>query len=422
MKRHHKKWVFLFMVLAMAVSLGTTALAAMPTEDNPDIVTYYEGMEIENLNNVSVLSIDYADIQNIRETAKGIVDAGTMIYITNPSASAESIAETLSIPKSNTSTYQSLVLTAYSIYKLNDLYVFANHYATFGSENLETPQSNNVIEENNILTEIEAPVTQPQSNFQNVTLLAEYLDEKTNSDPDIDPQDALPVAISSRNDAEVSINRISSTSVSNTAGGIQPLHITLPSTPITASWNDTLSVYGVNNACYGYLNCTVYAYGKGTGLVNGSIQNIYDVISYVKAYPNSGHRVQRYEALIHCNVTDFSCLQTTTLKSGITYTQSLSLSGTYGSSGGSGGVAYTTGWSFDSESQKITEYSSIPRVVTWKAEPVNPKFGKAYEIAPGMRIASPTKYMRGAFSKISCDAMIFGITIKANEIDVGGWF
>ena len=212
MKGHHKKLLCLFMVLAMAVSLGTTALAAMPTEDNPDVVTYHAGMAMEDLNNVSVLSIDYADIENISETAKGIVDAGTMIYITNPAASAESVAETLSIPKSNTSTYQSLVLTAYSIYKLNDQYVFANHYAAFGSENSATPQPNNVIEGNNIPTEIEAPVTQPQSNFQDVTLLAEYLDEKTDSDPDVEPQDALPAAISSRNDAEVNINRISSTS------------------------------------------------------------------------------------------------------------------------------------------------------------------------------------------------------------------
>ena len=193
------------MVLAMTVSLGTTAFAAMPTEDNLDVATYYEGMTTEDLNNVSVLSIDYADIQNISETAKDIVDAGTMIYITNPAASAESVAETLSIPKSNISTYQSLVLTAYSIYKLNDQYVFANHYAVFGSENSATPQPNNVIEENNIPAEIEAPMTQPQSNFQDVTLLAEYLDEKTDSDPDIDPQDALPAAISSRNDAEVHI-------------------------------------------------------------------------------------------------------------------------------------------------------------------------------------------------------------------------
>lgn len=57
MKGHHKKLLCLFMVLAMAVSLGTTALAAMPTEDNPDVVTYHAGMAMEDLNNVSVLSI-----------------------------------------------------------------------------------------------------------------------------------------------------------------------------------------------------------------------------------------------------------------------------------------------------------------------------------------------------------------------------
>ena len=421
MKKHHKKLLCLFMVLAMTVSLGTTAFAAMPTEDNLDVATYYEGMTTEDLNNVSVLSIDYADIQNISETAKDIVDAGTMIYITNPAASAESVAETLSIPKSNISTYQSLVLTAYSIYKLNDQYVFANHYAVFGSENSATPQPNNVIEENNIPAEIEAPMTQPQSNFQDVTLLAEYLDEKTDSDPDIDPQDALPAAISSRNDAEVNINRISSTSVSNT-DGIQPFSTTLPTEIATSTWNDTLNVYGLNNTYYGYLNCTVYAYGKGTGLVNGSNQKIYDVISVVKAYPQSGYKVQRYETQIHCNFTDFSCLQTTTIDSGTSYSQSLSLTGTYGSSGGSGGRTYTTGWSYNPESQEITESSSSSRIVNWRAEPADPESGKAYDIAPGMRVACPTKYMRGAFSKISCDAMILGITVNANEIEVGGWF
>ena len=52
MKGHHKKLLCLFMVLAMAVSLGTTALAAMPTEDNPDVVTYQDsaqGITITNL-------------------------------------------------------------------------------------------------------------------------------------------------------------------------------------------------------------------------------------------------------------------------------------------------------------------------------------------------------------------------------------
>lgn len=80
-------------------------------------------------------------------------------------------------------------------------------------------------------------------------------------------------------------------------------------------------MYGLNNTYYGYLNCTVYGYGKGTGVVNGSNKKIYDVVSVVKAYPQSGYKVKRYETQLRCNFTEFSNLQTTTLPSGTNYSQ-----------------------------------------------------------------------------------------------------
>ena len=81
-------------------------------------------------------------------------------------------------------------------------------------------------------------------------------------------------------------------------------------------------MYGLNNKhilrvskLYGL------GYGKGTGVVNGSNKKIYDVVSVVKAYPQSGYKVKRYETQLRCNFTEFSNLQTTTLPSGTNYSQ-----------------------------------------------------------------------------------------------------
>lgn len=414
-------------LLALVMLFGLTPVIpafAATDEEALNVGNFHEGLEMAEAADKAVLSINYSDLSGLSGMAKEIVDSGTMIFIANPEISAEAVAKLLSIPKTNITSYQNLLLMAYSIYKLDEKYVFANHYAAFAYEGEANGDSDNT--SFSLMNETDAPFDVSEArtglNFSNAILMPHYLKQRSASTPIVNPMDAISTAISAKADMEATTRNITSNLVGEDAHVVQPRSTTLPSITATETWNDTLSVYGLNNTYYGYLNCTVYGYGKGTGVVNGSNKKIYDVVSVVKAYPQSGYKVKRYETQLRCNFTEFSNLQTTTLPSGISYSQGLSLTGSYGSSGGSGGGTFTTSWTYNPESQIITESSSAPRIIKWKAEPFNPTSGKAYDIAPGMRVASPTNKMRGAFSKVFCDAMILGITVNANSLEVGGWF
>lgn len=408
----------LFMLIGIMPTTPVFALAA--DNDISKIVHYDADFSLNELDQTDVVYIDYSDIHSISSSAKDIVDAGATIFVFNPEVSAEVIAEMLSIPKESTTSYQSQPLMAYSIYKLGEHYVFANHYVVVADTSDTVTKNSAILPETT--GESMAPMLSTDgnvsSNFSDVITASEYY-ELPNA-LQVHPQDLVSTAISAKADVVATAQEI------DTHGGqssAQPRNTTLPSITATESWNDTLDVYDANNTYYGYLNCTVYGYAKGNGMVNGELNKIYDVVSVVKAYPASNAKVERYEVEINANYTDFSNLQTTTLLSGVTRDQGLSLSGSYSQSDGGGASGtYTTNWTYNPESQTITESSSAPRIVKWKAEPTSPKAGKSFDIAPGMRVACPTKYMRGAFTNVYCNALFFGITLKTNSIKVGGWF
>lgn len=400
--------------------MPTTPVLALAGEKNvSEVINYHENFSLNELDESDVVYIDYSDIQSIASSAKEIVDSGATIFVFNPEVSAETIAELLSIPKGSTTLYQSHPLMAYSIYKLGDHYVFANHYIVLADTSENTMESN--VPTPNVTGENRAPMVSSDnvgsSNFTDVLTASEYL--LSPNAINVDPQDLISTAISAKADVVSTAQEIEIQS----AQGDQSRSTTMPSITATESWNDILNVYDANNTYYGYLNCTVYGYAKGNGMVNDELNKIYDVVSFVKAYPASNVKVKRYEVEINANYTDFSNLQTTTLLSGVTRDQGLSLSGSYSQSDGGGGTGtYTTNWTYNPESQTITESSSVPRIVKWKAEPTAPKAGKSFNIAPGMRVACPTKYMRGAFINVYCDALFLGITLNTNTINIGGWF
>ncbi|MDR1329330.1 MAG: hypothetical protein LBK23_06995 [Oscillospiraceae bacterium] len=423
--------IIAFLIFSLAISILPNAAAYAVIGDYSEelaIVSVYNDIEHAELLNSDVIVVAYDELSLIADDAKSLVDADKILFITSPEESAEEIAETLSIPKSTVATYNDAVLIAYSIYKLGGNYVFANHYAVFGEEIVAGNNGSSLSETNNSVAEFEPEISAPaystESDFSMVKTLVDYNDEiiSTPAIP-IDPLDVLDVAIRAADDTKEFTQNIAQ--ASTLSSGVSTQSATLPSTIADTTFNSTMTVYGPNNTTiYGTLNCSVYGYIKGNGLVNGTLQKIYDVLAEVKAYPNSGYKVEKYKTRIHCYYTDFINLQTTTIVSGATYNQSLSLSGSFGSSGGSGGGSFTTGWSYNANSQTITESiaDNDTRKVEWTAKPVNPSAGASYDIAPGMRIASPTNKVRYAQAIIYCDAMIFGITIHANSLPVGGSF
>lgn len=394
----------------LALALSATILMGMGT-------TTFATSTSENLYALDsdVVVVDYSNLDDISDVAKNMVDTGTLLYISNPLSSAEDVSEMLSIPKSNISSYHEELLVGYSIYKINDDYQFTNHYVVFASDDSSDEQKDFT----SAPTETTAPLKSTQrsqtiSNFSDAILINSQ-NVKTFSANTFNHNNIVEAAVGAKDDMEAFTDNIYS-SIENGS------KTSIPTEEATETWNDTLSVYGLNDTYYGYMNCTVYAYSLGTGTVNGETQNIYDVVSYVKAYPKSGYKVKEYTATIDCNYTDFSNLQTTDLPSGITYSDSVSLSASYGASGGSVGGGYSRSWTYNPESQVIDEHSSTPRVVSWTAETVSPTSGKSYSLIPGMRIASPTRYMRAGFAEFNCDAFILGITVNTNSIEVGGWF
>jgi hypothetical protein len=382
------------------------------------IVNYYDGITDKEILKGDILSIEYVDVKKIAKNAKSYIDDGLMIYISNPEISAEEIAKLLSIEKNNSNKYQDLLLLAYSIYKVDDNYIFGNHYAVFAEEGESKIEAENVLNQK----ERTAPEASVSTEFGKVTTVKEYKSSKNTII--FDRNEVCEAAFEQRNRTIEQLNELrghvdlkEKTSDSYVVKGGS-----LPSKVADATWNDTLNVYGTNGTKYGYINCTTYGYVIGTGKVNGTNHKIYDVISYVKAYPKSGYKVKKYSTTINANYTDFRTLQTTSLPSGISYSDTVSLSVTAGLEDVSVSGGGSTSWSYNPESQVITESSSQPRIVTWTAKTVRATSGKAYDMMPGMRIASPSNYMRAGFAEINCNAYIFGITINSNSIEVGGWF
>lgn len=428
-----KSLLALALTLLMTFSLVGTAFAAPPSpveglsdssivyDEQPNsngqqIVSFYDGISNAEIASADVLTVQYSDIADVAGIAREVVDMGVMLYIAEPECSAEDISALLSIPKSSTTSYQSELLVAYSIYKLNDKYVFANSYAIIADENDNQLTNRNYSSDAEVEKVAPDALAQVQSNFSDAITFSEYATRRSDA-LFLDHSTIISAALTSKSDVEDAAQNISVTT-----DGIASHSANLPSTLATETWNDQLNVYGLNDTYYGYINCSVYAYSHGTGRVNGETQNVYDVLSYVKAYPGSNYILKQYAVDINCNYTDFSNLQTTSLPSGISYGSSVGLSGEISTDGASIGSEVSTSWTYNPESQTIDESSSNARIVKWTAKTVSATKGKAYDVAPGMRVASPLKYKRGAFSNIYCNAMIMGISIRANEIEVGGWF
>lgn len=391
---------------------------------NSRIVFYTKGISEKELLSADVFAVNYENLDQVAPFSKQLIDNGSILFISAPEESVEDISKSLSIPINVRQTYQSLPLMAYYFFKVNDKYFATPIYAVFAEETASIADR--------ALDISSAKAISPSSesacvttSFDSVTFLREDNVAK-HYNTTIDPKDAISYAITVRDEITSFISSVeeiegqNSKSIDNSSN---ERGITMPSANFSEAWNNDLYVYGRNNKLYGYVRCGVYAYQKGRAIVNGKSCNIYDVLSTAKAYPKQGYYVGKYDVMIHCNVTNFVCLDTTTLPSGITYTQQVGLTGSFTAVEGLGGsVSFNTSWSYNPESQIITESSSHPRVVYWNARTVNAQSGKSYDISPGMRVASPVGKMRGAFSTFYCDALFMGITIKTNSLSLGDWF
>lgn len=416
-------FVICIMVLMSSTQGFAKAVDSVYFEKKPSIAYFTEDISSRELSSADVLAIDYENIECISEFAKQIIDNGTILFIASPEKSIEDISKILSIPIDVEQTYQPLPLMAYYFFKANEQYFSTPVYAALAEEvtttNIETPSASAIGSAYS-----ERDKTFVLYKFSDVTLLSDC-NKNGSFHTTIDPFDAIPSAVTTRDDIDSFTKSVEESAVSKTADE-STRTITMPSIGHTRAWPTVLHYFDSNGNIIGYMLCCVYAYAKGQAIVDDTMHNIYDVISTAKVYPYNGRKVQYYDVMMHCNVQGFIRLSTPTLPSGINYSQQLQLSGSYSSGSGAGGsVGYSTGWSYNPESQIVTETSNHPNVVYWRARTVNPVGGKAYDIAPGMRIASPINKMRGAFAEFYCDTLggLFDNQVISTTIgSLGGWF
>jgi hypothetical protein len=412
------------MVILIFTAVPVSAMNDLPiTDSSSTVINFDETTTDDSIALADVLVIKYDDISMISDKAKSIVDEGKLIYITSPQTSAEEISKKLSIPKQGISTYNREALVAFSIFKADNLYVFQGHYVTIGEvadrDNLsnETTLLNKSNSDSNVLQEKQL-LAEGESTFDVVTTIKE-------SDSNLVKiaSESVDVAIESMKTTIEQLNAEVHNLFNESI--VVPMDTSWPTTSVSRMYSDTLSVYDNSNKYYGYVKGTVKVYDLGRMMVNNKNQFLYNVVTRVEVYPQSTVTVKEYKTRIHCNIVGHTMLETASLPSGISYSEGITLQGSYSSTDGAGGlVSYSTQWSYNPESQKITRSSSQDRVVDWTAKTVSATKGKSYDLAPGMTVASTgSTGQRGAYSMIYCDALtLFNIVLKTNSLEIGGWF
>lgn len=425
-------------ILAAAMCLCAVLFVAAEIEFETGLPDYsanvarYAGESSVNaFTDVDVVMIDCSQLASLRLSSVDLLNTGKILYIENPTVSIAAAAKQLAIPQNGTDTYWSDILLAYTVQKVYDKYVFTPHYAVIGEEDstLE-PQSEPTLSERekNWLEEPE-DWESVDTNFNDAVTLAEY--RKTN-DFSFDTQTVINAAMQQR--AEYIAEGASplageSESVEMSQGDDMVSasgSFTYPSGNFYRAWTGVLYVYKGNpqkpRNYLGYVNCGLRAYVHGRSFVNNVNSHIYTMVAGVKAYPKDRTvAVRKYSAKLNCNVKGFSCLDASNLLSGVTQTQTVSVSYDSGN-GGTTGAGFEKSWQYNPESQYIDETSSSPRIIKWQARPASVRRGKAFGVAPGIMVASPVGYCKGTWEIVECNALFLGTTIHNNNMKIGGWF
>jgi hypothetical protein len=351
--------------------------------------------------NEDVVVVDFADIEAISDTARGMVDSGTMLYITNPEVSAEELAVMLAIPRSSVTSYNELLLIAFSVYKVNGVYVFENHYVLFTDcDDFFTSVENEAKCESDFV-EKELPII-GETNFDNVTTVREYKEYHGIDSLSISLTDSVLTAYDTMQ------RTLNEASAIVQPGDMFTTNSTWPTSSADEFFNVILHVYS-GSSRVGFVRGTTRVYLANRRNVNGASSGVWSVVTRAEAFPNSNVSVTEYRVRISAFIQGHDFLETVNLPSGGNTTASITLSKTPG---------VNLGWSFNPDNQRITRSSpnANPRLVEWTARPSNPLFnaGRSYDITPGATLFATPGHpgQRGAFATLFCNN---------NSVQFGGW-
>lgn len=405
----------------MIISCFYTSVSAIEINSicDANIVEYKrENTTLSELHNADIISIEYDSINEITEYAKIWVDSGKILYITAPEVSVEEIALVLNIPQTGTRIYNSGLLFAYAIFKVNEAYVFDCHYAIFASNTDD--ETNNVMPASDMSEE-------NQVCFDSVITLGEY---KKTGNLTLDHLNNMQSVISVRADIEGKADTAIDDKTNVRSVNARSSNNVLATDPV----NDTIHIYDSNDKSCGYIRATAYAYDIGRGYVNNEEGYMYVVAYDVKVYPSEKYYVDSYSVTMPYNITGHKILRTTTLESNVTLAQSIGFSGTLSTSlslddigiGSDRGIAYDISWTHSPESQIFMESSDHPKIVTWSAEPVDPRVHQAFGMAPGGEIFVTPGYQNQRGLYIQVEATLKKDTIlvfpKTGTLKIGKFF
>ena len=406
-----KRIFSLIICIVMTISCFPFSVGASDYEPTPtaNIIEYKtQETTLSSIDNADIININYSDVNEIVEYAKTWVDAGKTLCIVAPEVSAEQIATILNIPKIGTNVYSEALLYGYSIFKANDCYVFEGNYSTIASSDTDTYTAD----------------TEEITDFDSVITVNEYNNEYAKNPLDLNDVINWNAVISARAEVEQFNAEAIQTENSRT--------INTSAVP-TATFSNTIDILNSSDDSVGYIRGTAYAYEIGRGYVNGEEGYMYVVAYDVKVYPNEKHKVKSYSAKMQYNIEGHRILNTTTLESNVSITQTLGFSGTLEGSlsldnvgiGGGRGISYNISWTYTPESQVFTESSTDPKIITWTSTPVSPTKSSSYGMAPGAEVFVVPGYngQRGLFLQV--DATVQGgffNTNKTGHLAMGGFF
>ncbi len=368
----------------------------------------YEDLNIVELNgagaksieSAEALIIDYSDIEKAEYNIKNYIDAGKIVYVANPTVSAEELALQLNIPKDTTTKYSDAILVGYTIYKLGEDYIFHDHYVLFACE-LDLTEVNSQVSNNSESYEYVENLS--QNNFDIVKTSQTFALAN-----DISFQEER---IKNANDVISNIENYSASDTDDIA---------------TYYFSKEINVYNYAGTTYlGVIHGVTEVRVKGYAYVDGEVQLLYDVISNIEVCPDDDEKVGSYKVKMHCNISGHQFIAATRLESEITYGSAIELTGSFSTSSAGGSVGYTSSWTHMHGAQEIINSieNGNTAVRVWTAEPLTRTDGDIYGIKPGIRVATTNGVgQRGAFTTMYTEGSIHMWSILEDSIEFGGWF
>lgn len=319
------------------------------------------------IDGVKVVSVPYEKINSIVSDAKRFIDEGKTLYISSPECSNEELADLFSIPKDDTTIYNSLVLLATSIYRLNDIYIFENHYGTFGfQQNIISSKKKSFHDK---------VITVREKNFSGELNFI------------LNPEESIDIAIKSQKSTIDFVNQLNNNSI-------------FPSYIYTAS----TEIYTLDGKRIGYTKVVQSNVDIGYIIVNEQRQYVYDLITKFEVFPDKNIYVTNYMGRMHCNITGHTSLESNNITLVSPYNNSIN--GMY-----------------DVVFQKIIDSSPVPNVYDWIVKPKNINFGKNYNFTSKICVATTNSSgSRGGFSSMFINCYMFGMPISKFSFEIGGWF